>query len=82
MLGVRDGWSWNNGVEKILLIHKAQLLGYMKLLDVLIGLLINFHAMNVSDGISRGSQPIHRRNNCELRATGVRDRAGDRASSW
>jgi len=40
-------------VEKILPIHKVQLLSYMKLLDVPIGLLINFHEMKVTDGISR-----------------------------
>ena len=40
-------------VEKILPIHKAQLLSYMKLLDVPIGLLINFHELKVTDGISR-----------------------------
>ena len=40
-------------VEKILPIHKAQLLSYMKLLDVPLGLLINFHEMKVTDGISR-----------------------------
>ena len=40
-------------VEKILPIHKAQLLSYMKLLDVPIGLLISFHEMKVTDGISR-----------------------------
>jgi GxxExxY protein len=40
-------------VEKILPIHKAQLLSYMKLLDVPIGLLINFHEMKVTDGITR-----------------------------
>ena len=40
-------------LEKILPIHKAQLLSYMKLLDVPIGLLINFHEMKVTDGISR-----------------------------
>ena len=40
-------------VEKILAIHKAQLLSYMKLLDVPLGLLINFHEMKVTDGISR-----------------------------
>jgi len=33
--------------------HKAQRLGYMKLLDVPRGLLINFHEMKVTDGISR-----------------------------
>ena len=40
-------------VEKILTIHKAQLLSYMKLLDVPLGLLINFHELKVTDGISR-----------------------------
>jgi GxxExxY protein len=40
-------------IEKILPIHKAQLLSYMKLLDVPLGLLINFHEMKVTDGISR-----------------------------
>ena len=40
-------------VEKILPIHKAQLLSYMKLLDIPLGLLINFHEMRVTDGISR-----------------------------
>jgi GxxExxY protein len=40
-------------VEKIMPIHKAQLLSYMKLLDVPLGLLINFHEMKVTDGVSR-----------------------------
>jgi GxxExxY protein len=40
-------------VEKILPIHKAQLLSYMKLLNVPVGLLINFHEIKVVDGISR-----------------------------
>jgi len=40
-------------VDKILPLHKAQLLSYMKLLNVPIGLLINFHEMKVTDGISR-----------------------------
>src|SRR5258707_2212302 len=40
-------------VETVLPIHKAQLLSYMKLLDVPLGLLINFHAMKVTDGVSR-----------------------------
>src|ERR1700760_3985576 len=40
-------------VEKILPIHKAQLLSYMKLLDVPIGLLINFHEVLLKDGITR-----------------------------
>jgi len=40
-------------VQKILPIHKAQLLSYMKLLDIPIGLLINFHEMKLTDGIHR-----------------------------
>ena len=40
-------------VEKTAPIHKAQLLSYMKLLDVPLGLLINFHEMKVTDGVSR-----------------------------
>jgi GxxExxY protein len=40
-------------VEKVLPIHKAQLLSYMKLLNVPVGLLINFHEMKVSNGIHR-----------------------------
>jgi len=40
-------------VERILPIHKAQLLSYMKLLDIPIGLLINFHEMKLIDGVHR-----------------------------
>jgi len=40
-------------VERILPIHKAQLLSYMKLLDVPLGLLINFHEIRLTDGIHR-----------------------------
>ena len=40
-------------VEKILPIHKAQLLSYMKLLNIPLGLLINFHEIKVTDGVSR-----------------------------
>ena len=40
-------------MEKILPIHKAQLLSYMKLLDIPIGLLINFHEMKLADGVHR-----------------------------
>ena len=38
---------------QVLPIHKAQLLSYMKLLDIPVGLLINFHEIKVTDGISR-----------------------------
>ena len=40
-------------VEKILPIHKAQLLSYIKVLDIPIGLLINFHEMKLTDGVHR-----------------------------
>jgi GxxExxY protein len=38
---------------KILPIHKAQLLSYMKLLNVPLGLLINFHEIKLTDGVHR-----------------------------
>ena len=41
------------GVERILPIHKAQLLSYMKLLNVPIGLLINFNESKLTNGVSR-----------------------------
>ena len=40
-------------VEKILPVHKAQLLSYMKLLNVPLGLLINFHEIKLTDGVHR-----------------------------
>lgn len=40
-------------VERILPIHKAQLLSYMKLLNVPLGLLINFNETKLTDGVSR-----------------------------
>lgn len=40
-------------IEQILPIHKAQLLNYMKLLNIPIGLLINFNATKLTDGVSR-----------------------------
>lgn len=40
-------------VQEILPIHKAQLLSYMKLLDVPLGLLLNFHELKLVDGVSR-----------------------------
>jgi len=44
-------------VEKILPIHKAQLLSYMKLMDIPLGLIINFHEMKLIDGIYRMMLP-------------------------
>lgn len=40
-------------VQEVLPIHKAQLLSYMKLLDVPLGLLINFHEARLVDGVHR-----------------------------
>jgi GxxExxY protein len=40
-------------VRDVVPIHKAQLLSYMKLLNLLIGLLFNFHEVKLVDGISR-----------------------------
>lgn len=40
-------------VEAVLPIHKAKLLSYMKLLDVPLGLLINFHEEILKNGIHR-----------------------------
>ncbi len=40
-------------VEAIHPIHKAQLMSYMKLLNVPLGLVLNFHEMTLKDGISR-----------------------------
>jgi len=40
-------------VQEILPIHKAQLLSYMKLLNIPIGLIFNFHELKLTDGLSR-----------------------------
>lgn len=40
-------------VEKVHPIHKAQLLSYMKLLNIPLGLLINFNEIKLVDGVSR-----------------------------
>ena len=40
-------------VQEILPIHKAQLLSYMRLLDVPLGLIINFHELKLVDGLVR-----------------------------
>ena len=40
-------------VQEVLPIHKAQLLSYMKLLDVPLGLILNFHELKLVDGVSR-----------------------------
>ncbi len=40
-------------VEKVHPINKAQIMSYMKLMDVPLGLVINFHELKVTDGVSR-----------------------------
>lgn len=40
-------------VEKILPIHKAKLLTYMKLMDIPIGLVINFNELILKNGVFR-----------------------------
>ncbi len=40
-------------VQTVLPIHKAQLLSYMKLLNIPLGLLINYHELKLVDGIQR-----------------------------
>lgn len=44
-------------VEKILPIHKAQLLSYMKLLNVPLGLVINFHEIKTDRRYSPADPP-------------------------
>ncbi len=40
-------------VQEILPVHKAQLLSYMKLLNIPIGLILNFHEVKLTDGLCR-----------------------------
>src|ERR1051325_3041408 len=40
-------------VTKVLPVHEAQLLSYLKLSDRRVGLLINFHVLPLGDGIKR-----------------------------
>ena len=40
-------------VDKVIPIHKAKLMSYMKLLNTPLGLLINFHELKLADGIHR-----------------------------
>ena len=40
-------------VQEILPVHKAQLLSYMKLLNIPLGLIINFHELKLTDGVVR-----------------------------
>ena len=49
-------------VQEILPIHKAQLLSYMKLMNIPIGLIINFHELKLTDGVLRMILPGANRN--------------------
>ena len=40
-------------VKEVLPIHKAQLLSYMKLMNIPLGLIINFHELKLIDGVHR-----------------------------
>ncbi len=40
-------------VDTVHPIHKAQLLSYMKLLDIPLGLVINFNSLRLTEGVSR-----------------------------
>ena len=43
----------NKAVETLLPIHKAKVLSYMKLLKIRVGLLFNFHAERLTEGLCR-----------------------------
>ena len=49
-------------VQEIHPVHKAQLLSYMKLLNVPLGLLLNFHEERLVDGVTRMILPGANRN--------------------
>ncbi|MCC6493674.1 MAG: GxxExxY protein [Pirellulales bacterium] len=57
------------GAEQVHPIHKAKLLSYMKLLDVPLGLLINFHVEKLTDGVSRMMLPGANRQEMRQEAT-------------
>lgn len=57
-------------VQEVHQINKAQLLSYMKLLNIPLGLLMNFHEMKLVDGVSR----MILRNSGDTRAEGTEGR--------
>ena len=40
-------------IEAVLPIHKAQVLSYLKILDIPLGLIINFNQAKLTDGVAR-----------------------------
>ena len=47
-------------VERLLAIHEAQVITYLKLLDIRFGLLLNFNVILMKDGIRRLAYRAHR----------------------
>jgi GxxExxY protein len=47
-------------VEKLLPIHSAQVITYINIADVGVGLLLNFHAARLCDQLKRFVNPTHR----------------------
>ncbi len=58
-------------VQEILPVHKAQLFSYMRLLNVPLGLLINFHEVKLTDGIARMMLPGARGDRDQRRDAGI-----------
>lgn len=46
-------WWMMKAVETLLAIHEAQVLSYLKLSGMRVGLLINFNVVHLRDGIRR-----------------------------
>ena len=53
-------------VELVLPVHKKQLLTYLRLADMRVGLLINFHVALIKDGICRIANRADEENETEL----------------
>ncbi len=58
-------------VQEILPVHKAQLFSYMRLLNVPLGLLINFHEVKLTDGIARMMLPGARGDRDQRKDAGI-----------
>jgi GxxExxY protein len=67
-------------VQEVLPIHKAQLLSYMKLLDIPLGLIINFHELKLIDGVSRMILPSANRDSAEFKQKETKATKGTEAS--
>jgi GxxExxY protein len=56
-------------VEHVLPVHKAVTMSYMKLLNVPLGLILNFHEAKLTDGVSRlilpGAGPPESEEHCQ-----------------